>query len=1028
MCFDFSFFRTDQLVELSQAIASYFDGKPLSQQAFSLLGKISTSIDEEDLVVFEKIEEKNSSPAGRKSLDDRKDLSVEDIINYLQEEYDVEKTVAEASVGTIYGENVELQDYFDWCLEHQLSEDVIQEGIMKYRTEHLGIVDEDQVDTIMKKPSLDQFTKHAIEQSNNDKSNSLKAKLGTIWDAFLCSMETEETSDFINLEKLGEGLETLYRKKLLPINRKFPAYLTPGSPNLIYTTRENIHELALTLYYHDQKKRLPEIDEVLVVRSCTTAEDVELVCRRAFSDVENNKIYTVLYAEKLSFDVSMKVERMLINSDIRNRKYRLVFICCKDGNQNYSYLSTALDKYKAEVPKISKEQLQNYVYRNLMRAESRMDPTSTRLVQSARAGNGKSLAIIRASERLNFNHHHCTLYDREVNISEIVEWLIDNQQTKSLKNTVYHIDLASEVGPSKNDLLFSLTILGGLEDQQGRVWRCNKKDVYMFESTIAPCKDFTSLLPTTICLGPLESLEIMKEHGADRMESLVKLSDRSNNLHQLCDQRKFASDCMQRPAQYLEKFHRGINLDGFFFNSKEIMEQKPSLEILLDRRSCPVENPTFSELFNFLKFLNFQLQECEKSIFCQLGGTEDWQNLRFKNLVVKFLILMTQDFSTRSLEISDQSSLEPMPTIIERRRWESSHHPYIFFNEDSTITFFGIKIDRNMSLVAPDGTVLQNNIMHQNLYHLLREQNKTDKIPIFIPNNFDSLSDDVKLRTLCRILGVERENLENRNDMNSRMIDPDPSYKLTADNVKKLLATYMRMKAGIPVVIMGETGCGKTRMIKYLCDILRANRDTKNLYLMKVHGGLSKQTINQKVTEALQIARNNYNQHNVKMTVMFFDEANTTSWIHLIKDIVVDRINNGSAIPADSTLQFCICVNPYRKHSTEMIQKLETSGLGYHIQAKQTMDRIGDVPLRQLVYRVHPLPVSLFPFVWDFGQPSEADEKEMVKQMVKNNRQTLDQNSMNMMVETICKSQIFLRKCSFESSFVSLRYQNLLKY
>ena len=92
------------------------------------------------------------------------------------------------------------------------------------------------------------------------------------------------------------------------------------------------------------------------------------------------------------------------------------------------------------------------------------------------------------------------------------------------------------------------------------------------------------------------------------------------------------------------------------------------------------------------------------------------------------------------------------------------------------------------------------------------------------------------------------------------------------------------------------------------------------------------------------------------------------------------------------------------------------------------MDRIGDVPLRQLVYRVHPLPVSLFPFVWDFGQPSEADEKEMVKQMVKNNRQALDQNSMNMMVETICKSQIFLRKCSFESSFVSLRYQNLLKY
>ena len=143
----------------------------------------------------------------------------------------------------------------------------------------------------------------------------------------------------------------------------------------------------------------------------------------------------------------------------------------------------------------------------------------------------------------------------------------------------------------------------------------------------------------------------------------------------------------------------------------------------------------------------------------------------------------------------------------------------------------------------------------------------------------------------------------------------------------------------------------------------------------------------------------------------------------VIKDIVVDRINNGKSLPQDSTLQFAICVNPYRKHSKEMIKKLETSGLGYHIQAKQTTDRIGEVPLRQLVYRVHPLPTSLFPFVWDFGQPSEEDERQMVLQMVRNSRaqQGLDQTTMNLMVNCICQSQIFLRKCSFESSFVSLR-------
>ena len=44
--------------------------------------------------------------------------------------------------------------------------------------------------------------------------------------------------------------------------------------------------------------------------------------------------------------------------------------------------------------------------------------------------------------------------------------------------------------------------------------------------------------------------------------------------------------------------------------------------------------------------------------------------------------------------------------------------------------------------------------------------------------------------------------------------DVDPSYELTSDNVMKMMAIWMRFKCNIPVVIMGETGCGKTRLIR----------------------------------------------------------------------------------------------------------------------------------------------------------------------------------------------------------------------
>jgi len=64
--------------------------------------------------------------------------------------------------------------------------------------------------------------------------------------------------------------------------------------------------------------------------------------------------------------------------------------------------------------------------------------------------------------------------------------------------------------------------------------------------------------------------------------------------------------------------------------------------------------------------------------------------------------------------------------------------------------------------------------------------------------------------------------------------DPDESYELTGDNVKKILAIHMRFRCNIPVVIMGETGCGKTRLIRYLCGLQTEGLKLKNMLLMKV--------------------------------------------------------------------------------------------------------------------------------------------------------------------------------------------------
>ena len=38
--------------------------------------------------------------------------------------------------------------------------------------------------------------------------------------------------------------------------------------------------------------------------------------------------------------------------------------------------------------------------------------------------------------------------------------------------------------------------------------------------------------------------------------------------------------------------------------------------------------------------------------------------------------------------------------------------------------------------------------------------------------------------------------------------------------------------------------------------------------------------------------------------------------------------------------------------------------------------------MRQLVYRVHPLPESMKPLVWDFGQLNEVTEQAYARQII----------------------------------------------
>lgn len=89
---------------------------------------------------------------------------------------------------------------------------------------------------------------------------------------------------------------------------------------------------------------------------------------------------------------------------------------------------------------------------------------------------------------------------------------------------------------------------------------------------------------------------------------------------------------------------------------------------------------------------------------------------------------------------------------------------------------------------------------------------------------------------------------------------------------------------------------------------------TDSLITFKVHGGTTNADIQRKVTEAEKIAKHNADTYGKHMyTVLFFDEANTTESIGLIKEIMCDKSIEGRKLNVCDTLKLVAACNPYRK-------------------------------------------------------------------------------------------------------------------
>ena len=211
--------------------------------------------------------------------------------------------------------------------------------------------------------------------------------------------------------------------------------------------------------------------------------------------------------------------------------------------------------------------LQSYILRQLQTVYQRADPDGcrSRLVVSNESGNGKTLVVKNQTKIIPRVVITC-IHTQYIEYDKIIDRLLDETKNDNLE-CCYHFDFASQSTKDKDDLIFAITILGGLTNpENGNLWLCRKPDYYLLEVTLPknyqkPPKDaqkterepilLLNILPKIKCLTPKESLQELKL-SADAC-GLIPEQQRPGCFKKGLDQNKFESPQYQRPFRQLYK-------------------------------------------------------------------------------------------------------------------------------------------------------------------------------------------------------------------------------------------------------------------------------------------------------------------------------------------------------------------------------------------------------------------------------------------------------------------------------------------
>jgi hypothetical protein len=511
------------------------------------------------------------------------------------------------------------------------------------------------------------------------------------------------------------------------------------------------------------------------------------------------------------------------------------------------------------------------------------------------AGGGKTTRILKHAASMDNQAVYARIPLREaITTRDLIRRLKGIKQDYPV---CYHFDVAPNVSTEANAMLFELFIVGVLRDRRAvrttddiGVFHRRLYDSFMLEVPNSPGNrtqtnllSLTLAIPNTILPVDMSNLEL----HTYRVNSTGRISEDFD-------------DKLQFVCKYLKAY-----ADGVFQNGGDFVDSNKHLNAaecfnIINRYSHMAENQLSWTLFrNFISFTYEQLWSIHQyqllADLIQLSQTvQELQDIRIlRHTLVALVLETTKDFATRNIELNlkQEANLEEYANRFKQiRTWEQSKHPIPVFSYDQDN--FGMKRTTGFNLVSTDPQFLDR-FIHTGLQSLLIENMMDIKFSFrqCVEKEGQIKAETKALSLLKSVAGriIESdEQMREYNDMVTREFLLNTDYVMTEDNLLKMFAIIMRFNHNLPVVICGETGCGKSYLIEYLCKIL--DYSTRRL---AIHGGYTDDEVENFIREV----RIEAEQSSQCTFVAFLDEINTCNSMGILKEIICDRFLDGSPLP-----------------------------------------------------------------------------------------------------------------------------------